>query len=85
VILNNSSSLKELKIPVRASIVGPVVAKPSYVEFGMIQKGASVQKNITIDSVVPLNLKLEKSLFFVKDCYNICCPQMDIFKLKKIR
>ncbi|MCX6126096.1 MAG: DUF1573 domain-containing protein [Proteobacteria bacterium] len=50
-VKNNSTSLGEMPIPVRATIKGPITSNPAYVEFGSIAVNEKSSRQINLTSM----------------------------------
>lgn len=48
IVRNNSTHLKELPVPVRATIKGALETTPAYIEFGAIDPSAQAKRSVTI-------------------------------------
>lgn len=56
IVKTNSPHLKELPIPVRATIKGAVETSPGYLEFGAINPSEQVRRSVTINSAKGIDI-----------------------------
>ncbi|MEY4630744.1 MAG: hypothetical protein RIQ81_864 [Pseudomonadota bacterium] len=56
-VRNNSKSLPELRIPVRATIRGNIEIEPKYIEFGAISPSDKSSRSITLNGLKEFDIK----------------------------
>jgi hypothetical protein len=56
-VKNNSLSLPELRIPVRASVRGNIEVEPKYIEFGAISPSDKSSRSITLNGLKEFEIK----------------------------
>jgi len=54
--MNNSKSLPELPIPIRASVKGPIEFTPRYLEFGTVTQTESQKRSLTLRGTQDFNI-----------------------------
>lgn len=64
VVVNNSLTLREMEIPVRAEIKGNIALTPPYLEFGAVQPGKKKVREFRLKSAHPFRIVSHKTLLF---------------------